>query len=236
MGENRPWRAGEMKYFGRVITIVGVVLAVVLIGTGVFWVKGKLAEREILKKVIERLSTDSRAAEVLVTKSIFNEETGAVETTIKFLEYDVQGKPLPARYFTFRGNIIQFQTLVIRFQDKFVMAGDKLRGKSAYLFLKVFMLDGADTQTFDLTQTSGIPTGYHVSSAKNEFEEKLWAEFWKMALDPAQRELAGVKNAQIEAPGSMFLPGTVYKLKIENDGGMRIDAEPLPEIVKGETL
>ncbi len=45
-----------------------------------------------------------------------------------------------------------------------------------------------------------------------------------------------IKNAQIEAPGSMFLPGTIYTLKIEHDGGIRIDAEPVPEILKGEAV
>jgi hypothetical protein len=43
-----------------------------------------------------------------------------------------------------------------------------------------------------------------------------------------------VKNAQIEAPGSIFVPGTIYTIKIEYDGGLRIDAKPIPEILKGE--
>ena len=195
-----------------------------------------LNEQAVLKKVIERLSADSRVAEVLVTKSIFNEETQAIETTIKFLEFDSAGKPLEPRYFTFQGNIIQFQTLVIRFEDRLVKSGDKLRGKSAYLFLKVFMLNGPDTQVFDLMPVDQIPAGYKVPGLQNKFEEKLWKEFWSYALDPKKRSEAGIKNAQIEAPGTQFLPGTVYTIKIEHDGGIRIDAEPVKEILKGENL
>lgn len=225
-----------MKRFKRIVSIFLALIFLFVSGKGVFWIVRRLEEHGVLKKVIERLQADSRIAEVLVTKSIFNEATKSIETTIKFLEYDAQHKPLTPRYFTFRGNIIQFQSLVIRFQDRLVEAGDKLRGKSAYLFLKVFMLDSTNTQVYDLTETSGIPAGYKVPGSTNEFEEKLWQEFWNYALDPKARERSGIKNAQIEAPGSMFLPGSIYTIRIEHDGGMRIDAEPLPGVLKGEQL
>lgn len=185
---------------------------------------------------MERLSADSRAAEVLVTQSSYHEAAKKIETTIKFLEYDAQGNPLPARYFTFQGNLIQFQALVIRFQDRLVQAGDRLRGKSAYLFLRAFILDSENYQAFDLTDIRQIPQGYKLPGVKSEFEAKLWQEFWNYALDPKARERMGIKNAQIEAPGSIFVPGTIYTLKIEHDGGLRIDTQPVPEILKGEKI
>jgi hypothetical protein len=208
-------------------------IAVMLAGVGV---NQCIQKERILRKVIERLHAETRVADVLVTKSEFDEATRKIKTTIKFLEYDAQGKPLAPKYFTFAGNIIQFQSLVIRFSDKLVEAGDRLRGKSAALFMKAFVLDGAKTQEFNITQANEIPGGYRVSEKANEFEMKLWQEFWNYALDPKKREHAGVKNAQIEAPGSMFLPGTIYTLKIEHDGGLRIDASPVPEILKGEKI
>ncbi len=203
---------------------------------GFFWMAKKVEEYRVLRQVIERLSAESRIAEVLVTQSRLNEETQKIETTIKFLEYDTDGKPLAARYLTFQGNIIQFQALVIRFQDTLVTAGDKVRGKSAYLFLRAFILDKENTQVFDLTEINTVPAGYKVPGVKSEFEDKLWQEFWRYALEPKARERAGIKNAQIEAPGSMFLPGTIYTLKIEHDGGLRIDTHPIPEILKGEKV
>lgn len=190
----------------------------------------------VLKKIIARLSADSRIAEVLVTKSELDEAARKIKTTIKFLEFDAQGKPLAPKYFTFQGNIIQFQALVIRFEDKFVQGGDKLRGKSAYLFIKAFVLDGPRTQEFEITPMRSVPAGYKIPGEKSKFEAALWQRFWKYALDPRARERAGIKNAQIEAPGSMFLPGTIYTIRIEHDGGIRIDTRPVPEILKGEQL
>ncbi len=220
------------KIFNMVLLgILGV--AIVLAGVGVNqWIQ----KERVLRKVIERLHAVTRMADVLVTKSEFDEATKKIKTTIKFLEYDAQGKPLEPKYFSFEGNIIQFQSLVIRFNDKLVEAGDRLRGKSAAFFMKAFVLDGANTQEFEITKANGVPGGYEVSGKTNEFELKLWKEFWDYALDPKKRDRAGIKNAQIEAPGSMFLPGTIYTLKIEHDGGLRIDASPVPEILKGERI
>lgn len=213
------------------IIVLGIILFI--FGIQVFhWI----GEFRLLKEVIKRLSADSRAAEVLVTKSELDENTRKIKTTIKFLEFDTKSDPLPAKYFTFQGNVIQFQSLVIRFEDKFIKAGDRLRGKSAYLFMKAFVLDGQKTQEFEITPMTGIPDGYKVSTAKSKFEEALWKEFWNYALDPAKRSRAGIKNAQIEAPGTMFLPGTIYTLKIEHDGGLRIDSHPIPQILKGEKI
>lgn len=209
--------------------------AAALLAAG-FWVHGFLERERILREVIERLSADSRVAEVLVTKSEYDETTKKIRTTIKFLEYGPDSQPLEPRYFSFQGNLIQFQALVVRFEDKLVKTGNRLKGKSAFIFLKAFVLDGNNTQVFDITRHDEIPQGYKIPGVTSEFERQLWEEFWEYALDPAKREEFGVKNAQIEAPGSLFLPGSIYTLKIEHDGGLRIDTRKVPDILKGEQL
>lgn len=224
-----------MKVKNALNSVIAVAAAALLLASAV-GISRWLEESRTLRKVIDRLSAESRIAEVLVTKSEYDELTQKVETTIKFLEYDATGHPLPARYFAFHGNIIQFQSLVVRFEDKWVKRGDKLRGKSAFLFLKAFVLDGKDTQEFEITPAHQIPEGYKIPGAASDFERELWENFWNFALDPQARQQQGIKNVQLEAPGSVFVPGTIYTLKIEHDGGIRIDARPLPDILKGESL
>ena len=193
-------------------------------------------ENKILKQVISRLEADSRIAEVLVTNVSFDEKAGKELTTIKFLEYDTKGNPTEPRYFTFPGNIIQFQSLVIRFVDSLVIRNDSLRGKSIYLFWKVFMLDGPNTKEFEITKINQVPEGYKCENGHNLFEERLWQKFWEYALNSEVAKKGGIKNAQIEAPGTLFVPGTLYTIKIEHDGGMRIDAQTLPTILNGERI
>ncbi len=220
----------------KVLNIVSISLFAAALVLGGVSLNRWIQKERVLRQIIARLTAETRLADVLVTKSEYDEATKRIRTTIKFLEYDAQGKALPPKYFTFSGNIIQFQSLVIRFQDKLVEAGDRLRGKSIALFMKAFVLDGPETREFEITSMKEVPAGYRIQKNVNAYEAKFWEEFWQYALDPKKRDLAGVKNAQIEAPGSMFLPGTIYTLVIEHDGGIRIDAQPVPEIVKGERL
>ena len=193
-------------------------------------------ENGILRQIITRLEADSRVAEILVTGVNYSETEQKTYTTIKFLEYDSRGNPLPPQYFTFSGNIIQFQSLVIRFDDMYVRQADRLKGKSVYLFWKVFMLDGKNTQEYDIAKINKVPRGYKLEAGDNVVETEFWARFWEYALDPRTARSAGIKNAQIEAPGTMFVPGILYTIKIEHDGGLRIDASPLAGILRGEKI
>jgi len=195
-----------------------------------------VVENKILKEIISRLEAESRAAEVLVTNVEYNPITQKHMTTIKFLEYDSRGEGLTPKYFTFAGNLIQFQSLIVRFEDVLVRAADKLKGKSAYLFWKVFILDGAQTQEYEITKVNTVPEGYKIPGGKNAFEEQIWREFWEYALDPKKAKKLGIKNAQIEAPGTKFVPGMLYTLKIEHDGGLRIDVSRIPEVLRGEKI
>lgn len=218
-----------MKYFKW-----GLLAAIVLVG--IIVLVRFFYQEEFLKQIIARLEADSRAAEVLVVGVNYNEELKKNFTTIKFVEYDSAKKPLEPRFFTFPGNIIQFQSLVVRFDDRFVEAGDRLRGKSAYLFWKVFCLDGANTKEFVITDIEEVPDGYKLGKKANGFEKKFWREFWQYAFNKNKASHAGIKNVQIEAPGVMFVPGYLYTVKIEHSGGLRIDMNPLPGILKGERI
>lgn len=196
----------------------------------------KFREFLLFRKIIHNLKAESRIAEVLVTESSVDEYSRQYSTTIKFLEYGVNGQPLKPRYFTFNGNLIQFQTLVARFDDKYIEEGHRMKGKSVYLFLKAFVLAGKNTQEFAITDVRSVPDGYRVGDPPTSFEKEIWRRFWKFALDPKERKRIGLKNAQIEAPGSVFIPGTIYTLIIEHDGGIRIDTRPIPEIIRNETI
>ncbi|HLF18684.1 MAG TPA: hypothetical protein VI749_07320 [Candidatus Omnitrophota bacterium] len=226
-------KVSDLRFF-KLIILLGVLAVAGYFGYDLF--SRYKHENYVLKQIVSRLEADSRAAEVLVTNVRYDEKNQKTYTTIKFLEYDSKGKPMEAKYFTFSGNIIQFQTLIVRFDDIHIRRGDALKGKSAYLFWKVFMLDGTNTQEYDITQAHTIPDGYKLADGDYPLEKRLWQQFWEYALNPQKAKKVGIKNAQIEAPGTMFVPGILYTIKIEHDGGLRIDALRLPPILKGETI
>ncbi len=202
----------------------------------IFLITKNFGENQILLKVIERLTAESRVAEVIVTDVKFDPKAGKAYTTIKFLEYNTKMAPLAPKYFTFSGNSIQFQSLVVRFDDFYVKKGHSLKGKSAYFFMKVFMLTDKGAEVFNINKVNEIPCGYEVEGAKNSFERQLWQRFWKYAFDPQKAGRIGIKSAQLEAPGAKFIPGMIYTIKIEHDGGLRIDAKALSPVLKGEKI
>lgn len=224
-----------MKLLPLVRKLIALALLAGAVALGVHVYQALHRER-VLARVIGRLEADSRVAEVVVTAAETDPATQTPRTTIKFLEYDVDGKPLHPRYFTFQGSVIQFQALVVRFLDELVEVGDRLRGKSAYIFLKAFALGDAQAQVFEINRAREIPSGYKIEGLESAHERKLWEILWEYVLDSEARKQAGIKNVQIEAPGSVFRPGTIYTIVIEHDGGLRIDASPVPEILKGEKV
>ena len=213
-------------------------VAIIIVGGYLFYQYATRYEQEnkILKQIIERLTADTRIAQALVTEVSYDPLMSKHKTTIKFLEYDTKGNPMKPKYFTFFGNIIQFQSLVVRFDDLYVKNADALKGKSAYLFWKVFFLDGANTQEYDISKIKAIPEGYKLEGNKNSYEVEFWRRFWEYAFNPNIAQANGIKNAQIEAPGTKFVPGMIYTIKIEHDGGIRIDTAPIPSILKGEKI
>ena len=230
---------GVLDYIKTFIVLI-VIIAIAAVGWYVFQ---KYNENKILRQVIERLTAETRTAEVIVS------DVNNGRTTIKLVEYDADLKPLAPRYFTFKNSLIQFQSLVIRFGDDYVKYGDKLRGKSAFVFWKVFALGDSNTaEIFEINKLGEVPAGYELAPAAdarlgpvifrmpNGFEQKLWRDFWDYALEQEKAKAMGIKNAQVEAPGTKFVPGKLYTIKIEHNGGLRIDARPMPEILRGEKI
>ena len=96
-------------------------------------------------------------------------------------------------------------------------------------------MDGERTQEYEITKLMKSLRGIRLMGCVI-FEDEIWKNFWVYALDSKAAGRHGIKNAQIEAPGTKFVPGLLYTLKIEHDGGIRIDVEKIPPILEGEKV
>lgn len=223
--------SGRRKVNLMMASILGV-LVLIAAGAGVY-----LRRQQVLLDIIKRLSADSRAAEVIVTEKTDDPYSHRRTVTLKFMEYDALGRPLEPKFLRFPHDIIQFQALVIRFDDFYIRSGDALKGKSAFIFTKAFsLLDDGSVKVVDLNEAYDVPTGYRLGRSVGFFERKLWNRFWDYALNAEEARGMGIKNAQIEAPGTKFKEGVLYTIKIEHDGGLRIDTQQLSGIFSGERL
>ncbi len=211
---------------------IGLWLAAFAVVVGISLVAKGTAENYFLKKIIERLEADSIVAKITVTNYILNPWTKKFDTTIKFVEVDRDGADKEAKYYRFSDDLIQFQSLVIRFNKSYVKNSDMLKGKSIYLVLRAFSTDGKKIESFDITPINSIPDGYKVKNGSEYFEKIIWKRFWKYALNPEEAKRVGIAVAQVEAPGTRFVPGLLYILKIDHAAGLKIETERLNRITK----
>lgn len=215
-------------------------LGFLLAGAGVFWwVWQNQRESEVLRRMVERLTAEDRVAEVWVESRQSDTPGRPGRIRLKILEYDAAGKALQPVHCEFSLNdVIHFEALVIRLNDDLVMGGN---GKSIHLFRRAFALDnsGNTYESCDINRPLEIPGGYRLPDSDRfvgDVQQKYWRSFWQYALDEKSRQAAGVKNAQIEAPATRLLSDKIYRLVLERDGGLRIEASDIPAILKGERL
>lgn len=182
-----------------------------------------LRQVETLKRVVERLSSERRIAEAVLVDQQVDPATGRLASTVRFAEYGRDGRRLPERHFRVFGDEIYFDALVIKFQDHYVAAGDALRGKSIYLFRRVFGNQQApeDGILIDDSQPStAIPNVYRLDAHPTDYERDLWNNFWYYASNRKEAEQRGVRVLMGEAVYQKMVLNQLYHLRIEADGGI----------------
>lgn len=180
-----------------------------------------------LQSVVQRLSSERRVADVLVTDQVPG-AAGELRTTLLFVEYDRRGDPLPARRFVIEGNVVHIDALVVKFDGKFVQENDALRGHSVALFTRLYGDHQSPDTANQIDQPGKIPPTYRGADARvSNFEAQLWSDFWRLADDSAYRTSMGVRVAEGEGVWRPFQPGYLYTVTLENNGGLNITSEKI---------
>jgi hypothetical protein len=188
-----------------------------------------LDKTKVIRAVSSRLKVKSRKAVILVTGVSYDEKVRKILTAIRVTEYAANGRALKAEIFHFDGNIIQVQSLVMNFSDVDIENADYLKDKKALLFWKAFLPQGNTTEQIELTKINTVPRAYKIKGSENPKEEEIWKTLWGYALDGKSSSNVVMKNARINAPGKIFIPGTMYTLTISQDGSLSVETSSLVE-------
>jgi hypothetical protein len=220
-----------------IIRILTLLVALgVLVGAGLWYYQHSAREREIrrleqekrqLEQIIDRITTERRLAEVLVTDT--KVVSGVRETRLLFVEYARDQKTaLVPREFTIRGEMAHVDAMVVKFERGLVFAGDKLKGSSIALFTKIYGDKEAPEQGAVIDSPGSVPAVYAgADPAAAEFEKTLWTNFWRLAEEEAFRVQHGVRLAHGQGVWWPPKPGFLYTLTIEADGGINLATEPI---------
>jgi hypothetical protein len=189
-------------------------------------------EKRQLEQVVQRLTTEKRVADILVTDQKTTAE-GVLQTTLLFVEYDKSGQPLPARSFTIEGDHTHIDAMVIKFDPELVKENDPLRGHSIVLFTKIYGNQQSPAEAAMIDPPGKIPDVYRGASAEvTEFEMSLWNDFWKLYEDEAYREKRGVKTTGGYGLWGPMKLDRLYTITVEPMGNLTMTSEPIKGIYR----
>ncbi|PYN75099.1 MAG: hypothetical protein DMD96_28935 [Candidatus Rokuibacteriota bacterium] len=182
-----------------------------------------LSERnQALEAAVRLLRHTERRARLVVLDQGPGPE-GHVRTRVRFTEIDAQGDPVgEPRELSLDGDEVYVDTLVIKFEDTFVTAGDALKGKALLLFRRIFTDRRRPAEGDVLDREGQVPQSYAAERAPTAFERELWARFWELANDPEEAKRRGVRALHGEAVSTRLRKDRVYAITLRSTGELTI--------------
>lgn len=181
-----------------------------------------------LETRLSLLKVDHRVGRIeVVDQGPDPSDPDGVLTTVRFTEYGRDGEALgPGQEITLAGKKIYIETLVIKFEDDYVEAGEFLRGTSLCLFRRVFSEAVAPQDGDEIDESGSHPYAYAGSDGEDErFHAELWERFWDYANDPEAAAAKGVRAIHGEAPFVEARPGATYRVELRSSAGLSIRPE-----------
>ncbi len=182
------------------------------------------AVNERLETSLKLLKVDRRIANVKVMEKGFD-EAGQPYMEVRFTEVNEQGDPVGSpRDFTLRGEKFYIDGWVATFEDKYVENADELRAASMFVFKSIYgdAERPRDGQRLDTQTVSQGPPGIYNSQRKNQFEQKIWSDFWKVCNNRKLQKELGIRASQGEASYLEAEEGKTYQVSIRASGGMNL--------------
>ena len=169
------------KGFGSYLIAIAVGGPLIYLGLKSYWQDHeiqKLLQANAFLKMSKRMAVISD-----IKKS---EENGAVKTTFSFTELDPSEEPYgQKRVFTIEGCCLYIDSMVIKFEDKYIEKGDDFKGKALCLIRRLFSEKIRPDDGFSIDPEGQTPEACVSDNSRfQQFQENLWKEFWKLAQDP----------------------------------------------------
>jgi hypothetical protein len=215
------------KIFGYAVT-TGVLVVLLFVARGIYYgaktIHELLAENKQLKEAIGRLT----AEEQIGYAKVLSQETkdGRSFTTIKFVETarDDKNKKILEKECTVEGDIVHFDALIVKFNDKMVMDG---RERSMYLWRRVYGEKMTPENGFAIELPGTEPLRYNGLLQKLRMAERglFWQNIWALANNPEMLKDSGITAVYGNAVYTKLQKGFVYIFKINAAG------QVYPEVV-----
>jgi hypothetical protein len=176
-------------------------------------------ERQRLVEYAERLSASRRVAQVDVVRQRVNKR-GETVSTLLWQEIGRDGRLGRPVAVEAVGELVYFESLVIKFEPHLIGEGDPQRGASLAMFRRIFGDCQAPESVPELDRSARPPLDE--TGQDSPLHDELWNRFWEMVDDPRLAAQYGVRVAQCEAPAVPLRTGQVWELALDASGGLNL--------------
>ncbi|MBC7856241.1 MAG: hypothetical protein IAF94_22650, partial [Pirellulaceae bacterium] len=143
-------------------------------------------DNEKLRTKLALLKVDHRLARLTVLDQEKRGEKDELYSKVEFVELNDEGVPFdndPPRIFDIKGDLVYIDSLVVKFEDKYIEEKDLDRSTSLCIFTRIYGERQQPIEGFPLDRKGTRPTGYARGGRETEFERKIWDDFWNIAND-----------------------------------------------------
>jgi hypothetical protein len=183
-----------------------------------------LTENKQLKEAILTLTHEDQVGYAKVISR--EEREGKEYVTVRFVETarDDKLRKILEKEYTFDGDVIHFDALIVKFDDEMVMDGEE---RALYLWHRIYSDSMSPEEGFELEEEGGEPARYDdlLKLMPSNDRELFWSNIWGLANDPEKLQEYGITAIYGNVVYSKMKDGLIYVFKINSSGQL------YPEIV-----
>ena len=223
-------KCAKVKLSTVVMLAAGALLAG-YIGRGLFWeemtVHQLLKDNKQLKNAITNLTSEEQIGYAKVLSQ--EKRDGKLFTTLRFVETarNDKLKKIVEKDYTIEGDIIHFDALIVKFDEKMVMDG---RQRAMYLWRRVYGEGMAPQDGFPIESPGAEPQRYADLLARLPIKhrELFWSGIWDLANDVEKLKEYGITAIYGNVVYSKLQQELIYVFKISPSG--QVYREVVPDI------
>jgi hypothetical protein len=184
-----------------------------------------LTENKELKEAITNLTAEDQIGYAKVIKQ--ETQNNKLITTLKFVETarDDKTKKILEKDYTIEGDIVHFDALIVKFDNKIVMDGKE---RAMYLWRRIYGETMPPQDGFLIESPLAEPARYAdlMSRLSIKQREMFWSNIWDLANDLKKLQQYGITAIYGNDVYSRLQTGVIYVFKISSTGQFYIETVP----------
>jgi hypothetical protein len=181
-----------------------------------------LTENKQLKTAIANLTSEDQIGYAKVVSQ--TTDNGHLQTTVRFVETSREDKTkrILQKECTIEGDIIHFDALIVRFEDKMVLDG---KARALYLWRRIYGEKMTPEDAFPIEDCGTEPKRYSKVFEVLPIKERelFWTQIWDLANDPNRLTKYGVRAIYGNDVYCRLREGLIYIFKISPTGQFSVE-------------